>query len=292
MAVTPDNDGYWLVSQDGTVYVFGDASNYGSVQGASAPATSLAATPSGGYWVLTADGAVHPFGDASNFGSPATGPVAPLSLPNGPPSQPPGSDGSGIAGGSVSGGSNSECRSASSPRRASGTAGGGDTIEISGSGFTGATAVDFGRNASSDFTVTSATTITAVAPVGTGTVSVEVVTPAGTSGPSSAAQFTYIPTGQPPISAHGQSLEIGGVPTLFTGFNADPAGHRLGDQRRLRRHGHHGPDRRVLWLTSALFARKVLGLPGNDGDEHPHGSAGLVPPSTTCFTKRPNTTST
>ena len=218
MAATPDNDGYWLVSQDGTVYAFGDASNYGSVQGASAPATSLAATPSGGYWVLTADGAVHPFGDASNFGSPATGPVAPLSLPNGPPSQPSGSDGSGIAGGSVSGGSNSVSISALTP--SSGTAGGGDTIEISGSGFTGATAVDFGRNASSDFTVTSATTITAVAPVGTGTVSVEVVTPAGTSGPSSAAQFTYIPTGQPPITAHGQSLEIGGVPTLFTGFNA------------------------------------------------------------------------
>ena len=63
------------MSQDGTVYAFGDASNHGSVRGAPLRATSLAATPSGGYWVLTADGAVHPFGDASNYGSPATGRV-------------------------------------------------------------------------------------------------------------------------------------------------------------------------------------------------------------------------
>ena len=102
----------------------------------------------------------------------------------------------------------------------SGTAGGGDTIDISGSGFSGATAVDFGQNASSDFTVTSDTTITAVAPVGAGVVTVQVVTPAGTSSASSEDRFTYIPTGQLPITAQGQSLEIGGVPTLFTGFNA------------------------------------------------------------------------
>ena len=76
MTPTPDNGGYWLVSQDGTVYPFGDAANYGSMTGASAVVTSLAATPSGGYWVLTADGVVHPFGDASNYGSPATGPIA------------------------------------------------------------------------------------------------------------------------------------------------------------------------------------------------------------------------
>ncbi len=171
MAPTPDNNGYWLVSQDGAVHAFGDAGNYGSVRGASAPATSLAATPSGGYWVLTADGAVHPFGDASNYGSPATGPVAALSPPNLPaPSSPSGSSGSGNAGGSVSGGPDPVTISGLTP--SSGTAGGGDAIDISGSGFTGATAVDFGSNASSDFTVTSATSITAVAPVGAGVVDV------------------------------------------------------------------------------------------------------------------------
>ena len=83
MTPTPDNNGYWLVSQDGTVYAFGDAGNHGSVRGSSAPATSLAATPSGGYWVLTADGAVYPYGDAKNYGSPASGPVSTATGPGG-----------------------------------------------------------------------------------------------------------------------------------------------------------------------------------------------------------------
>lgn len=102
----------------------------------------------------------------------------------------------------------------------SGTAGGGNTIEISGAGFTGATAVDFGQNGSSEFTVTSPTSITAVAPVGAGAVTVHVVTPAGSSRASSNDRFTYLPTGQLPITAQGQTLEVGGEPTLFTGFNA------------------------------------------------------------------------
>ena len=77
MAPTPDNNGYWLLSQNGTVYALGDAVNRGSVQGWSSPATSMAPTPSGGgYWVLTADGTVHAFGDAQFYGSPATGAIA------------------------------------------------------------------------------------------------------------------------------------------------------------------------------------------------------------------------
>jgi mannan endo-1,4-beta-mannosidase len=132
--------------------------------------------------------------------------------------------GSGQVVGSLADQSDSSAASASvfvsvlTPSR--GTAGGGDTIEITGLGFTGATAVYFGTNASSDFTVTSPTSITAVAPVGAGTVDVRVVTPAGTSGLSTLDRFTYIPTRQLPITAQDQHLEIGGVPTLFTGYNA------------------------------------------------------------------------
>ncbi len=225
MAPTPDNNGYWLLSQDGTVHALGDASNYGSVRGVAAPAASLAATPSAGYWVLTADGAVHPFGDAKNYGSPATGPVATSPATTRPPANgaatPPPSNpsgGSAVDAGVAGGGTNSVSISALTP--SSGTAGGGDTVHISGSGFTGATAVEFGSNASSAFTVTSDTRITAVAPVGAGVVNVRVVTPTGTSGLSSLDRFTYVPTGQLPITAQGQSLEIGGVPTLFTGVNA------------------------------------------------------------------------
>jgi hypothetical protein len=220
MAPTPDNNGYWLVSQDGTVYAFGDAANYGSVTEDSSPATSLAATPSDGYWVLTADGSVHPFGDAPNYGSPATGPLATPLPPGTLASSPPARVAAKSSDDADSGSESADPVSVSALTPSNGTAGGGDTIEISGSGLGGATAVDFGQNASSDFSVTSGSTITAVAPVGAGSVNVEVVTPAGTSNPTSKNQFTYNPTGQLPITSQGQHLEIGGVPTLFTGVNA------------------------------------------------------------------------
>ena len=59
---------WWLLVGEvrtGTVYAFGDADHDGSLNGWSAPATSLAAAPSGGYWILTSDGAVHRFGDST-----------------------------------------------------------------------------------------------------------------------------------------------------------------------------------------------------------------------------------
>ena len=69
---------------------------------------------------------------------------------------------------------------------------GGTTVTISGTGFTGATAVDFGAGNSAGYTVNSDTSITATSPEGaTGTVDVTVTTPVGTSPTSSADQFTY-----------------------------------------------------------------------------------------------------
>lgn len=58
---------------------------------------------------------------------------------------------------------------------------GGATITISGRGFTDATAVTFGGVAATSFSIVSDTTITAVAPAGSGTVAVA-VTPAPRSG--------------------------------------------------------------------------------------------------------------
>ena len=226
MTPTPDNNGYWLVSQNGTVYGFGDAGHDGSVRGTSAPATSLAATSTDGYWVLTADGVVHPFGDASNYGSPATGRAAAA-----PPTTVPPSSGAAAAtttsdpsstsvnpGVSLSDTTTSSSIQALAP--SSGTAGGGDTVHVTGSGFSGALAVYFGTNASSDFAVDSPTSITAVAPVGAGTVDVRVEMPDGTTATSTKDHFTYVPTGQLPITASGTNLQLGGVPTKFAGFNA------------------------------------------------------------------------
>ena len=55
-------------------------------------------------------------------------------------------------------------------------------MTITGTGFTGATLVDFGSTAVLHFKVVSNTKITAVSPAGTGIVNVTVTTPKGTSG--------------------------------------------------------------------------------------------------------------
>ncbi len=75
----------------------------------------------------------------------------------------------------------------------SGPVSGGTSVTITGSGFTGATAVNFGATAASSFTVNSDTSITATAPAATavGPVDVTITTPSGTSPTSSADQFTY-----------------------------------------------------------------------------------------------------
>jgi len=73
----------------------------------------------------------------------------------------------------------------------SGSAFGGTTVTVTGSGFTGATSVRFGASSAIVMTVVSDTQITATSPAGSGTVDVTVVTPAGTSASSPADQFTY-----------------------------------------------------------------------------------------------------
>jgi len=75
----------------------------------------------------------------------------------------------------------------------SGTQTGGTTIVVTGSGFTGASAVNFGSIAAVAFVVNSDTSITAVAPIAqaTGSVHVTVTTPSGTSSTGSADQYTY-----------------------------------------------------------------------------------------------------
>ena len=72
-----------------------------------------------------------------------------------------------------------------------GPTGGGTSVTIAGTGFTGATAVKFGTTEATSFTVKSATSITAVSPQGTGTVDITVTTKGGTSAKVAVDHFSY-----------------------------------------------------------------------------------------------------
>ncbi|RYF79275.1 MAG: hypothetical protein EOO29_17730, partial [Comamonadaceae bacterium] len=80
---------------------------------------------------------------------------------------------------------------------ATGAAGGGTAVTLTGTGFTSTLAVTFGATSATGFTVNSATQITATAPAGTGTVNVRVTTVGGTSATGAANQYSYI---APPIA--------------------------------------------------------------------------------------------
>ena len=108
----------------------------------------------------------------------------------------------------------------------SGPAAGGRIVTITGTNFTGATAVSFGGSSAIWFNVGSATSILAKSPAGSGTVDVIVTTPDGTSATGAADQFTYLaaPTvtrsgaAQRPDRGRHRSVTITG--TNLTGVTA------------------------------------------------------------------------
>jgi hypothetical protein len=59
IAATPDTQGYWLVSNNGTVYARGDAYNYGSASGVTIVAIASTAD-GGGYWLVASTGQREP----------------------------------------------------------------------------------------------------------------------------------------------------------------------------------------------------------------------------------------
>jgi hypothetical protein len=99
----------------------------------------------------------------------------------------------------------------------SGPAAGGTTVTITGTGLTGATAVDFGTTPATDVTVVSATSVTAVSPAGTGTEDVTVTTPAGTSATSSADQFAFVAAPTVTALAPTTGPGAGGTTVTITG---------------------------------------------------------------------------
>ncbi|WP_312317284.1 IPT/TIG domain-containing protein [Stenotrophomonas sp.] len=105
-----------------------------------------------------------------------------------------------------------------------GPSAGGTTVIITGSNFSGATAVTFGATPATNYTVNSATQITATAPAGAaGTVDISVTTAGGTSTTSAADRFTYVaaPTVTSVTPTAGPST--GGNSVVITGTNLGSA---------------------------------------------------------------------
>ncbi|MES4890999.1 IPT/TIG domain-containing protein [Streptomyces sp. NPDC096012] len=105
----------------------------------------------------------------------------------------------------------------------SGPTSGGTTVTLTGTGFTGATAVTFAGVPATSFTLNSATQITAVTPAGAvGAAVVTVTTPGGSSAPN--AFFFYA---APPVlnsAAPTQGPAAGGTVVTLTGSNLLNAG--------------------------------------------------------------------
>jgi hypothetical protein len=103
---------------------------------------------------------------------------------------------------------------------ASGPAGGGTTVTISGSNLGGTSQVTFGGVAASGVTVVNSTEVTAITPAGSGSVNVSLTTPSGTT--TAPNQFTYIPA--PTIASSGGLEPVdgptsGGTAVTITGTN-------------------------------------------------------------------------
>jgi hypothetical protein len=101
----------------------------------------------------------------------------------------------------------------------SGGTSGGTSVSITGTGFSGVSAVMFGTSAATSFTVNSPTSISVTAPShAAGMVDITVVTSAGTSSMNSSDHFTYASTG-PTVSSvsPGTGTGSGGTSVTITG---------------------------------------------------------------------------
>jgi DNA-binding beta-propeller fold protein YncE len=101
---------------------------------------------------------------------------------------------------------------------------GGTSVEITGTGFTVGSTVDFGANPATSVSFNSATSLTAVSPAGVGVVDVIVTTGALSSAPNASSKFTYtlIP---PPVTVTAlnpnSGSEAGGTSVEITGTGFD-----------------------------------------------------------------------
>jgi hypothetical protein len=112
----------------------------------------------------------------------------------------------------------------------SGAAAGGTKVTITGTNLTGASAVRFGSKAATSFEAVSSTTVKALAPAGTGTVDVTVVTPGGTTATTPGDRFAYLVTPTVTKLSVKGGPATGGTSVTITGTGfAAPAEVRFGE---------------------------------------------------------------
>ena len=108
----------------------------------------------------------------------------------------------------------------------SGPSTGGTTVTLTGTGLTGASAINFGAaNPAVFFNVNSPTSATITAPAGPlGTVDVTVTTPGGTSAATAADHYTYTVPPAPAVSSLSPTSGPNGTSVTITGSNFSGAG--------------------------------------------------------------------
>lgn len=196
----------------GTTALPSAVSGLGGVSAIAAGAAHSLALLAGGTvttWGYNPDGQL---GNGSNVNSPV--PVAIKGL----------AEVTGVAGGgwhSLSFGPPAPSVTGVSPSRAS--LSGGISVTISGANFEGVTAVDFGATPASSFTVDSSSSITAVAPAGTGVVDVTVTTPVATSAAGPPDRFTYVPPPSIKKLTPNKGPAAGGISVTISGANLESA---------------------------------------------------------------------
>lgn len=161
---------------------------------------------------------------------------------------------------------------------------GGSTITLTGSGFTGATAVSFGGTAATNVVVVNDTTLTVTSPVhSAGTVDISVTTPAGST--TAAGAFSYLTAGRIQTLAGGGSATTDDVPATTAVLRSpidtveDAAGNLLIAE-------YQGSRVRLVAKVSGTFWGQTMtagniytiagtGTSGTSGDAGPATAAGF-----------------
>jgi hypothetical protein len=92
---------------------------------------------------------------------------------------------------------------------------GGNTVTITGTGFTGATSVTFGGVAATSFTVVNDTTITSVVPSGSASGAVSVIVTTGIGSNTANTFYSYANAGATPTLSEWGMIAFAGLLVLF-----------------------------------------------------------------------------